>query len=160
MSIYEQAAAYTLDDNMKKILLNCAKNKWPQQFKVMKGKIYTSSGNIYDMPKEPMDLCNIIHDILHGIDKAIVTVTPTRSSKSQILLGGNIGDDAIYNFARRESARYGFDSSHTDKLYSCIYTAIYVGDIINEDIEMENSIITRIRGIDTRIPCIIDKNKQ
>lgn len=156
MSIYEQAAAYTLDDNMKNILLRCAKNKWPQQFKVMKNKIYTSSGNIYDMPRDPMDLCNIIHDIMHNIDKPVMAITPTRMSKQQVVMG-NIGDDAIYNFARRESQKYGLDNNHTDKLYSCIYTAIYVGDITNKDVEVDGQIITNIRGIDTRTPCIIGK---
>lgn len=152
-SIYEQAMAYTFDQNLINILKGCSKGKWPPQFKVSRNKIETQKGNKYVLPKNPMELCNIIHDIISGQEKSTrqIIVDSTKSSirKSSNSYSIGISDDAIYSFAKRESSRLGKDDRHREQLQSCIFTAILLKRITRENFQMEKDRIIRIDGIDT-----------
>lgn len=143
---------------MKKILLGCAKNRWPSQFKATKGKIVTASGYSHAIPTDPMDLRNLIHDIMNGTDRkeSLTAITRTRSNTS---VTGSIPDDAVYAFARKEANRHGYDENHMNKIASCIFTALFVGDITPEHIHMNGVVITHIDGIDTSIPIIAKSGK-
>lgn len=148
MSIFEQASYYTFNSNIKTILLNCAKNKFPQQFKLSRDKIVTMKGNKYDIPSDPMDLCNLIQKICMGNDipdrKPIPPSSTTKRKTDDQL------DIAIYAFCIRETYNLNKDLYYTNMLYSCIYTGLYTKNININDIIIKNGCIIRINGLNTK----------
>lgn len=155
-SIYQQASKYTMDTSLQSTLLSCAKGKFPPSFKVSRGKIITAKGNTYVYPRDPMDMCNLIHDIVNGNEKdtnsrkEVVSTRPTRSTST---LPG-IRDDEIYAFAEREAIRLQKDKYHEDMIRGCIFTALFLKRISFSDFELSGEKIVSIRGINTDIPCI------
>lgn len=145
MNIFEEASQYTIDDNLKKILQLCSKNRPPPEFKISKGKIITSKGNTYDIPSEPIEVFNLVFNILNGIEIVPKVVTPTSTKR---VLG--INDDALYFFARKKSREYGYGNDYVDNLISCIYTAIYCESISQDDIRWNGEQIESIEGIDCK----------
>lgn len=152
MTIFSDSASYTLDDSLKNTLLSCSKGKYPSQFRVYRGRIVTSKGSSYDIPSDPMDLCNLVHDILSGVDKPAIQSIPLSNSSTR--RSSPIADDAIYSYARRETSRLGKDDYHREQLTSCIFTAILLGDIDSSDIVIQGDRIVNISKIDTSVPCI------
>lgn len=156
-----KASLYTLDPNLQGILQLCSKGKWPTQFKVVKGKIVTAKGNTFEISRDPMEVCNLIHDIISGQEKCKVSQQiqiledSRRSSRATRSVGSTVGvsDDAIYSFARRETRRLGKDEYHKEQLLSCIFTAILLGEISASDFILENEKIISIKKINTEIPC-------
>lgn len=156
-SIYISATQYTLDPAIRLLLLNCDKGKYPPQFKITKGRISTALGNVYDVPRDPMDLCNLIHDIMSGQERSVKKITPISETKrSSRSFTNNIGisDDAIFSYAKRESSRLGMDDLHRENLLSCIYTGIMLGQVSISDIIYDGQRIININKIDTTTPCI------
>lgn len=147
MSVFEQASYYTFNTAIKQILIGCSKNKFPQQFKVSKGKIMTMKGNHYTIPTDPMDLCNLVQRIYFGQEESenvpIVPSTRRKGSEDDM-------DMSIYAFCMREAERLGRDIDYIDMLYSCIYTGLYTHRITPNDIKLANSCITSILGINVR----------
>lgn len=148
MASFEQASHFTLNPDIKKLLIDCSHNKWPPSFTVKRGKIHTAAGNIYDIHANPMDLCNLVHDILSGIERKNVTVLPSTRKASEIT------DDMIVAFSRRETERLSKDETHIDKLAACIHTALFLGVIVPADFRVKGDVILSINGIDTEVPLI------
>lgn len=163
LSVFSQAAHYTLDPNLQAILQGCVKGKYPSQFKVVKGKIITLKGNTFELSRDPMEVCNLIHDIINGQEKSPRTPIQSsvlgesrRSSRTSRSAGSAVGvsDDAIYSFAKRETRRLKKDDYHEDQLRSCIFTAIMFNYISATDFIVQNEKIISINGINTEKPCI------
>lgn len=163
LGIFIQGAHYTLDTTLQGILQSCAKGKYPPQFKVSKNKIITIKGNIFDLSRDPMEVCNLVHDIMNGQEKSpkaaqqsLVLEESRRSSRPSRSAGSTVGvsDDAIYSFARRETMRLKKDEYHKGQLLSCIFTAIMLGDISAMDFILKDDRIISINGINTEYPCI------
>lgn len=156
-SIWTQASLYTLDKNLQAVLKRCDTGKYPSQFKISKNKIVTFKGNVFDIPMNPMELSNLIHDIMNGQEKVQRSISLSedtrRSSRST---GSNVGvsDDAIYSFARRETRRLKRDDYHKDLLISCIFTAILLEDITSHDFILNGDKIVSIRYLNTDKICI------
>lgn len=148
MSIFQQASEFTLNLELKRILVDCVKGKYPTQFKVLQNKIVTAT-NTYQVPTDPMDLCNLIHDIVHGQEVSSVSVPLSRSTRSE----SQVSDIALYGFAKRETERLKRDPSYTDILYSYLYTMLYVGKISPQDVVFKGDTIVHIKKVDTSIPC-------
>lgn len=146
--LFIEASKCTFDDSLKNVLLNCSKGKYPIQFIISKGKINTQKGNVYDLPTDPMILCNIVHDILNGYEKSTRPIIGSSTRSSRVTNEANISDDAIYSFARRTMQNKKRDIYYMDKLLSCIITAISLGDITNRDFIMNGNSIQSIYGID------------
>lgn len=144
-----------MDPNLRDILIACSKGKSPSQFKVSKGKIITLKNNTYDIPTDPMDLCNLIHDIMHGQERATKPIIIEPSSSRTLITG--ISDDAIFSYTLRESKRLGRDDHYSEQLRSCIYTALLLENITYRDFVIVNGRISSINGIDTSIPSIEKK---
>lgn len=157
MSLFEQASYFTLDAGLQEILRNCAANKWPSQFKVQRGRINSHKGKSYEIPRDPMDLCNLIHDIMNDREDVLRPNVISRVSRTKNAVT-TITDDTIFRFANREALRLGVDVHHVDRLYSCIFVAVYRGYIKEEDIIIDDyGNICEIKGIDTSVPLIIHK---
>lgn len=155
-SQFEQAATYTLDKGMKGILYDCSIGKYPLQFKMVRNAIHTTKGNRYDIPSDPIDLMNLVYDIMHGQEaiKKIITNTPS----SRVISGcPNITNDAIHCYAYMQSRNLGRDDLYAGKLYSCIYGALFVGRLSMDDIHMKDDIIISIDRLDPSVPCLLDK---
>jgi len=144
-------------------LQNCAKGKYPPYLKVLKGKIVTVKGNTFEISRDPMEVCNLVHDIMNGQEKSsrstqqnLVLEESRRSSRPSRSAGSTVGvsDDAIYSFARRETLRLQKDEHHERQLSSCIFTAIMLGDISACDFDLKDEMIISISGINTLQPCI------
>jgi hypothetical protein len=146
-NVFTNAIGYTMDSALKEILQNSSKGKYPSQYKVLKGKIHTVKGNIYDIPSDPMDLCNLIHDIMNGQERTTKSIV-IESSSSRSSING-ITDDMIYSYALRECRRLGRDEQYTEKLRSCIYTALLLDMISYSDFNIRNNKIQSISGINT-----------
>lgn len=168
-NIFAIASTYTLDNTLQSVLKQCAVGKYPAQFKVNKGKIVTSKGNIFEISRDPMEVCNLVHDLLHGNDRSPKVVSrqmaiienSRRSSRSSVKSTASavgISDDAVYAFAKRETHRLGKDEYHKERLISCIFTAIMLGIVSPVDFTMDGERIISIHGIDTSTPCM--ENKQ
>lgn len=145
MSIFERASFFTLDERMKKILVECSKGRFPPEFKVSGGYIHTKTGNRYNVPSDPMDLYNLIHDIVLGTEPAQRMAASSVIRKKPVIC-----DDAISKYA----VSMGRDQNHSNKLLSCIYTAIYMGYVTPRDIIYSGNVIVDIKGIDVSTPCI------
>lgn len=163
LGIWLQAANYTLDPNLQSVLQACSKGKWPSQFKIVKNKIVTTKGNVFEISRDPMEVCNLIHDIISGQEKCPKAIQQIhileesrRSSRIAKSAGSTVGvsDDAVYSFAKRETKRLNKDYYHQEQLLSCIFTAIMLGDINVGDFVLQNDKIISIRNINTEIPCI------
>lgn len=152
--IFRDSAMYTLDGTLKEVLLSCSKGVFPNQFRVLRGKIVTSRGASYDIPPDPMDLCNLVHDILSGMDKPVVATAPTPLSTASSRRFSPIADDAIYAYAKREASRLNKGDHHREQLVSCIFTALLLGDVSVEDFILEGDRIIHVNKIDTSVPCI------
>jgi hypothetical protein len=150
-SIYEQAMMYTFDQNIINVLKGCIKGKWPPQFKVSRGYIETTKGNRYKLPNDPMELCNLVHDIISGQEISMRNNIPAQSKSIRKSNRNNTGlsDDAIYSFAKRETQRLGKDEYHKEQLQSCIFTAIFLKRIDISDFVLDKDKIISIKGIDT-----------
>jgi len=160
-SIFLQASMYTLDTKLKSILESCSKGKYPPDFRINRNKIVTSKGRKYDICHDPMDLCNLIHDIIYKTEsqcKFIPASSSRSSTKRTTRLLPEISDDAIYHFAKRERIRLNKDEYYEELLSSCIFTAILIESIKYTDFQTENGIIKHINNIDTNIPKIISLN--
>ncbi len=156
MSIFEQASCYTLDSKLRALLLECSKAKWPSQFRVEGNKIRTNKGLLHPIPRDPMDLCNLIHDILHDQDMPPVPVIPESrvSNRNANDLAG-ISPASIYAFAGKESRRLGLGDLHREKLAACIFTGILTGHLEAIDFSLNGECILSINKIDTKIPDLI-----
>lgn len=158
MSTFEQASYYTLDPKLKTLLMECSKAKWPSQFQVQNNKILTSRGHLHPIPRDPMDLCNLIHDIIHGQDEPPLTSIPeSRSSTRSIGDVPGVSPAAIYTFADVETTRLGLDSIHRDRLASCIFTGILIKHLGPDNFTMNGERIISISGVDTKIPDLVDR---
>ena len=142
-----------MDNELKAILCNCAKNRWPQKFRVNKGKIITTLGNIYDMPNDPMDLSNLIHDIMIGNERVLKNNKPPPSSVRKN--STNRLDLDIYGYACSEAIRLGKSQEYIDLLFSCIHTALYLGYIAEHDIVYKDGRIVSVKGINIEVPVIV-----
>lgn len=158
MSIFEQASYYTLDPKLKTLLLDCSKAKWPSQFQMRENKIVTTRGYIHVVPRDPMDLCNLVHDILHGQDEPPITVIP--ESRHSVRNVGDIGVpvSSIYAFAESETRRLGLDDIHRGKLAGCIFTGILIGHLEPGNFTMCGERILAIDGLNTEIPDLINRH--
>lgn len=145
MSIFHEASFFTLDDRMKNILIKCGRNIFPSEFKVMNGFIITKTGNNYPIPKDPMALYNLIHDIMHGREPAQKMAASSVPHRQK-----TICPDAIDMYAMTKAR----DGAHKEKISSCIYTALYMGYIDEKDFIYSGNIISHINGIDTDVPAI------
>lgn len=148
MSIFHEASYYTMDDKLKKVLIKCSRNIFPSEFKVMNGFIITKTGHHYDIPNEPMELCNLIHDIMCGREPA-----QKRSASTTVRVRRTICPDAIDKYAMTKAR----DGSHKERIVSCVCTALYMGYIDESDFIYSGNIISRINGIDTDVPAIIHR---
>lgn len=145
VSMFEQASYFTFDAKVKEILINCAKNKFPQQFKLVNGKIITMNNESYDVPSDPMDLCNLVQDILLDRKKLIIKPIPV-SSRSSKLSEGTL-ELAIYAFCIRETKIRSKDQTYTNRLFSCIYTGLYIGKLKDSDFQMDSGSIIHINNL-------------
>lgn len=156
MQLFTQASQYTLDSSLKKVLTLCAQGSYPSQFRVHNDQIVTVKGNKYDIGTDPMYLCNLVHDILNGVERVSSFISPVESSRSTNKSG--IPDDAIYAYARKQATLLGKSYGYIERLQSCIFTAINLGDITINDFLMNGHNIDSIRGIDVIKVAIIKRN--
>lgn len=150
-SIFDQAIQYTFNEDMKNILLDCKNGIYPYQFKINKGKIISFRGNIYDMPIKPSDLCNIIYKIVNNIEPRKISTTPSQIVRSDM----SVLEDALYDYSRRESVKYGLDENHSTLLFSCIMTAMFLEVIVPSNIIIKDGVVVSVPSIDTFLPKII-----
>jgi hypothetical protein len=121
---------------------------------VVRGVIQTSKGNKYTIPIDPFELMNLIYDIINGQEAVKKIVNNTASSRA-IPGYPDITDDALYCYAVQQSKDLGKNTDHADKLYSCIYGALFIGRITMQDIQLRDDIIVSIGKIDPVIPCLL-----
>lgn len=149
--IFDQAALLTFDEDLKSIILECKNSAYPHQFKIVKDKIHSYRGNVYDFPSKPSDLFNIIYRIICDIEPRKISTTPSRIVRDDI----NLLEDAIYDYARRETEKQNKDDKFITLLFSCIITALFVERITPNDIVIKDGVVQHVPHIDTTIPRII-----
>lgn len=143
--MFEIASQFTFDPNIREILLNCARGKYPSQFKIVSNNIISQSGKQYPIPIDPIDLCNLVILILSGNEPNRIKHTPSSSVRRSI---ENQLDNLLLGYCDREMYRHRKDIRYRSMLYSCIQSAI-ISNIINaNDIIMKNGYIVSISGID------------
>lgn len=155
---FEQASHYTLDQKLKALLLDCSKNRWPTQFHMEGNKIRTNKGRLHAMPRDPMDLCNLIHDILCDQDiPSIISIPESRQSRRSMGDTFGVSAAAIYAYAEHETKRLALGDLHREKLSGCIFTGVLIGHLEIDDFVLDGESILSIRGIDTMIPDLVSK---
>lgn len=159
VNLFSEALNYTLDKNIREILLKCSQGKSVPYFHIQGSTIITDKGNTYIISKSPMDLCNIIHDIINGRERTTTFKQRSPSTRSRRIDPYSQLEDIISAFAHIETKRLGKGVYHTDLLISCIYTALILGDITQNDISITDNRIISIKGINTEIPLILKKNE-
>lgn len=147
LEIFEKAAHFTMDGTLRDTLLNCSMGVFPSKWSV-DGLNIVSNGQSYAIPSDPMDLCNLVHDIL----TAKVRKTVVSASTSTRTRNGGFSIDELFLFARREAERLKKDEDFADKIWGCIYSCLYLKLITPNDLIYKDDLLVGIRGIDTSIP--------
>lgn len=147
---FEKAAHFTMDPTLRDVLLNCSLGVFPKQFRV-EGSNIVYNGECLSIPNDPMDICNMIHDIMTKKISKKAVVAPMSTTRAR---NGGFHLDELYVFAYQEADRLGKGQEHGDKIWGCIYSSIYLKTICPADLIYKNGEIIGIRGINTSIPCL------
>lgn len=152
LEIFEQAAHYTMDNSLRDILLNCSMGVFPKQFTVRQGMII-AEGQEHTIPSIPMELTNLVHDIITSkLKKVVVPMsTSTRTRNAGFSM------DELEMFSRKEAERQGKSTEHGRKIWGMIYSCIFLGLIRPSDIQYRDGKIVSIDRINTTTPEYIER---
>lgn len=150
LDAFEKAAHFTMDASLREVLLNCSMGVFPSQFSIVDNRIVAKTGE-YQIPSDPMDITNLIHDIMSSkLKKSVVVSTPSTRTRN-----AGFHMDELYMFSRREADRLHRDDEHADKIWGCIYSSIYLAEITAGDLIYKDGVLVGIRKIDTTVPCLV-----
>lgn len=127
--------------NIKLTLLNCAKNKYPPSFRLSNNMIISKKRS-YTIPLDPMDLCNLITQIVTNTE---ISNTPYLTSKSSDIYDNYSLLNTLFPYCNREMIRLNKDIIYRDKLYSYITLALYLGEINHNNITIKDGSIIDIK---------------
>jgi hypothetical protein len=155
LEVFERAAHFTMDNGLRDILLNCSMGIFPKQFRVKDDMIVVGDQE-YAIPTDPMDVTNLVHDIMTSkVKKAPASlIPPSAPSRTR---GSQFTMDELQLFSMREAERLGKDEEHGRKIWGLIYSSIFLDIIKPIDVRYKQGKIVGIDRIDTETPQYIER---